>query len=71
MPAGSWAEQPAAFVVAEINLDTQHKEFSEWRWMPLRDLPAAAIEFKREVYEAVVADFAPLIDKKKQLDQPR
>jgi putative (di)nucleoside polyphosphate hydrolase len=47
---------------AEINLETSHKEFSEWRWMPLEQLPAAVVPFKRGVYEAVAAEFTPAIE---------
>lgn len=46
----------------EINLDTQHKEFAEWRWMPLEQLPETVIHFKQEVYHAVVAEFKPLVE---------
>jgi len=34
-------------------------EFIAWRWVPMSDLPALIAPFKREVYAAVVAEFAP------------
>ena len=35
-----------------------HKaEFLEWRWEPMRNLPALVIPFKRQVYERVVKEF--------------
>jgi putative (di)nucleoside polyphosphate hydrolase len=38
-----------------------HKpEFVEWRWEPLKNLPGLIVPFKRDVYERVVAEFAPL-----------
>ena len=38
-----------------------HKpEFQAWRWEAMADLPRHVIEFKRPVYERVVAQFAPL-----------
>ena len=38
-----------------------HKpEFVEWRWEPMRNLPALIIPFKRKVYERVVKEFAHL-----------
>lgn len=47
----------------EINLDTEHPEFSEWRWLPLDDLVANIVPFKRSVYQRVVEAFRPhLID---------
>ena len=35
-------------------------EFVEWRWEPMKNLPALIIPFKRPVYETVVAQFAGL-----------
>ncbi len=47
----------------EINLDTEHPEFSEWRWLPVDDLVANIVPFKRSVYQRVVEAFRPhLID---------
>ncbi|HPG05268.1 MAG TPA: RNA pyrophosphohydrolase [Beijerinckiaceae bacterium] len=41
-----------------------HKpEFDAWRWEEISRLPELIIPFKREVYEQVVAAFAPLIGK--------
>lgn len=41
-----------------------HKpEFDAWRWEEVSRLPELIIPFKREVYEQVVAAFAPLIGK--------
>jgi putative (di)nucleoside polyphosphate hydrolase len=38
-----------------------HKpEFVEWRWEPMKNLPGLIIPFKRDVYERVVREFAPL-----------
>jgi putative (di)nucleoside polyphosphate hydrolase len=36
-----------------------HKpEFCDWRWEPIRNLPALIIPFKRAVYERVVREFS-------------
>jgi len=41
-----------------------HKaEFDAWRWVPVAGLPDLVVPFKREVYTAVVTEFAPLIEK--------
>ncbi len=41
-----------------------HKpEFDAWRWEDISRLPEMIIPFKRQVYEQVVAAFAPLIGK--------
>ncbi|MGE5545625.1 MAG: RNA pyrophosphohydrolase [Solirubrobacterales bacterium] len=45
----------------DINLDTAHPEFCEWRWMPLAEVPGLIVPFKRALYESVVAEFLPLV----------
>lgn len=46
---------------ADINLDTHHPEFDDWRWIPPEEAPALIVPFKREVYVKVVGEFSPLI----------
>lgn len=46
---------------AAINIDTEHPEFSEWRWMELAEVPALIVAFKRPLYQQVAAEFAPLV----------
>ncbi len=41
----------------QINIVTEHQEFSEWKWMPVRELVASIVSFKRSVYEVVLAEF--------------
>ena len=43
---------------AQVNIDTDHPEFAAWRWMAPADLPGAIVEFKRDVYIAVLEAFA-------------
>lgn len=47
----------------EINLHTDHKEFSDWRWSSLEQLPDTVIAFKQDVYREVAAEFQPIIDR--------
>lgn len=42
----------------EIRIDTKHPEFSEWQWIDPKDLEASIVPFKRQVYSAVVDEFA-------------
>ncbi len=42
----------------QINLETDHPEFSAWKWMPRENLVEAIVPFKRAVYEQVLAEFA-------------
>ncbi|KMK65811.1 RNA pyrophosphohydrolase [Puniceibacterium sp. IMCC21224] len=43
----------------QVNIATDHAEFSEWRWLPPTDLVANIVPFKREVYTRVLDSFAP------------
>ncbi|CAI5489780.1 unnamed protein product [Closterium sp. Naga37s-1] len=50
--------------VSEINLEGQGgepPEFSEYKWLPPADVVAAAVEFKRPVYEAAMRVFDPIL----------
>lgn len=43
----------------QINIETEHPEFSEWRWLPADQLVDNIVPFKREVYARVVKEIAP------------
>jgi putative (di)nucleoside polyphosphate hydrolase len=43
---------------SDINIETPHPEFKEWRWLPFRQLPELIVPFKRPIYELIVAEFA-------------
>ena len=45
----------------QINIATEHPEFSRWRWIGADEMLAAIVPFKRDVYRQVVAAFAPLL----------
>jgi putative (di)nucleoside polyphosphate hydrolase len=45
---------------ADIDLATEHPEFSRWQWMDLALVPALIVPFKRTLYDAVVAEFLPI-----------
>ena len=34
----------------EINLETEHPEFIEWKWIPVESLPEVIVDFKRNLY---------------------
>jgi putative (di)nucleoside polyphosphate hydrolase len=42
---------------AQVNIATQHPEFSEWRWLSPDLLVEHIVPFKRVVYEKVLAEF--------------
>lgn len=41
----------------QIRIDSDHPEFSEWRWIDADDMVRGIVSFKRPVYEQVVAAF--------------
>ena len=41
----------------QVNIQTKHAEFSQWRWLPVGDLVDNIVPFKREVYVAVLQEF--------------
>ena len=41
----------------QVNIATEHPEFSEWCLLPSSDLVANIVPFKRTVYEQVLAEF--------------
>lgn len=45
----------------QIDLATDHPEFSDWEWCAPEDLLARIVPFKREVYTRVVAELGPRI----------
>jgi putative (di)nucleoside polyphosphate hydrolase len=44
----------------DINIDTAHPEFSQWRWLPMAQLPDMIVPFKRDLYAQLASDFAHL-----------
>jgi len=43
---------------SDINIATEHPEFSEWAWIDPAEMIEKIVPFKREVYQKVVAEFA-------------
>ena len=44
---------------ADINIATDHAEFSEWKWAEMQSLPDLIVPFKKEMYAQIVALFSP------------
>ena len=40
----------------------EHPEFDAWRWCNADELSGLAVSFKRDIYDAVLAEFAPVIE---------
>lgn len=43
----------------DVDLATPEPEFRAWRWADPHELPAMIVPFKRSLYEALIAEFAP------------
>ena len=46
----------------DISIDTEHPEFAEWRWVAFDRLVELIVPFKRDLYQQVTAEFAPLAE---------
>ena len=43
---------------ADVRIDTDEPEFRAWKWVESAELPQLIVPFKRDLYEAVLAEFA-------------
>lgn len=46
---------------ADVNLETEHPEFHQWRWAEPEELPDLIVPFKRELYSAILNEFRPFL----------
>lgn len=44
----------------DINVATEHPEFSDWKWVSARQLSTLVVSFKRQVYLELLAEFPEL-----------
>jgi putative (di)nucleoside polyphosphate hydrolase len=45
----------------DINLNTKHPEFSNWKWVKIQILEDIVIDFKKEMYKKIVREFSQTI----------
>jgi putative (di)nucleoside polyphosphate hydrolase len=45
----------------EINIETEHPEFLEWKWVAHEKVPELIVSFKKDLYCAVVNEFKDII----------
>ncbi|MBB3763282.1 RNA pyrophosphohydrolase [Sphingomicrobium lutaoense] len=43
---------------SDVNIATDHPEFSAWQWVSPRQLPDLIVPFKRDMYRAIIEGFA-------------
>ena len=46
----------------EINLNTQHPEFIDWKWIDPQDLPGVIVDFKKKLYLNLLKEINQVID---------
>ena len=46
----------------EIDLETQHPEFIDWKWIDPKDLPEVIVDFKKELYLNLLKEINQVID---------
>jgi len=46
---------------SEININTRHPEFIEWKWVNMNSLPDLIVPFKKHVYEKVLTELKKII----------
>ena len=45
----------------EINLNTNHPEFIEWKWIEVEKLPGVIVHFKKKLYEKLLPEIKKII----------
>jgi putative (di)nucleoside polyphosphate hydrolase len=65
LPEGTWRGQKQKWFLmrfrgtdAEINVATEHPEFSKWKWISPEHLLDLIVPFKRELYRDVLLEFS-------------
>ena len=46
---------------SEINLNTKHPEFIEWKWVEMHELPKIIVDFKKDIYEKLLLELKKII----------
>ncbi len=46
---------------SEININQDHPEFNEWKWVDLDELPSLIVPFKKILYQSVIEEFRSFI----------
>jgi len=47
---------------SEININTKHPEFLDWKWIDIDDLTKIAVYFKLEVYKQVKSEIEKILN---------
>jgi putative (di)nucleoside polyphosphate hydrolase len=76
LPQSAWRGQKQKWFLmrfrgtdAEINVATEHPEFSKWKWIPPRQLLDLIVPFKRELYQHVLQEFSSYLSDGRSADR--
>ena len=47
---------------SEINLNTKHPEFIDWKWINPKNLPEVIVDFKKNLYLSLLKEISLVID---------
>ena len=47
---------------SEININTKHPEFIDWKWLPVDKLPDVIVNFKKNLYLKLLKEIKKFID---------
>ena len=47
---------------SEININTKHPEFLDWKWIDLEDLTKVAVNFKLDVYQNIKQEVKKIVN---------
>ena len=47
---------------SEININTKHPEFLDWKWIDIDDLTKIAVYFKLEVYKQLKSELKKILN---------
>ena len=47
---------------SEININTDHPEFIEWKWVSMNELPNIIVDFKKDIYKKILIQLKEFID---------
>ena len=66
LPRSAWRGQSQKWFLmrfrgadVEIDVATEHSEFSKWKWIPSEQLLDLIVPFKRDIYRKVLQEFTP------------
>ena len=47
---------------SEININTEHPEFIEWKWIAMNELPDVIVDFKKDIYKKILIKLKEFIN---------